>query len=262
LALAGPTRQVPSAASAAIARLGRRARSAPVLCGSVLALAVAAYATLYVTSQHAMANAAWEPHFSRRYVDALRASVRAVRERTGQAPVLIDGAVAPELIPKAFAPYNAYDEFVPDVERSMRFDHGGGPTYVLTEFGRLRPVRFTAITAGRLTHRPACVPGGRALARLYVPLNRPQTTGPRGLPDAVHAVVELPHAASVGLVLDGPAGAVPDQTYPATWSRGRDDVFLPVSVADRVSEIGFDLPAGACIESVALGEFDVAGPPQ
>src|SRR5205085_12127305 len=91
----------------------------PRWAGGLLAVAVAAYGALFVSSVDGMAKAGWwwNPHRVRAYVRTFQASVRSTTERIHRAPVLFNGQV-PGNWPGA---YDSYDVFFPMVDPHARF---------------------------------------------------------------------------------------------------------------------------------------------
>ncbi len=279
LAISSRARRAPPSWLARVTSSVGAVPGAVVLGGAV---AIAGYGALYVTSVQAMANQSVEPHRAFAYVDTFRASVRRVRMATGHYPVLVDHEVPADIIPGIFAPYNHYDEFFSLIEPHVRFDLAGEPAFVVDATGRLVPVRFTTIAHGSLSRttvsaldesdmipasrRPggssACVPGPRPDSRLHIPLSSPQTLRPlaSGLPYAIRIAARVPAHVQVIVLLAGSHGVVLDNGFPAIWGPGLENEFVPLTTAMNVNEVDVDLPAGACVSGLSLGEFSFSGP--
>ncbi len=273
---------------------GRRASAGAPACllpihrqgASFLAVAgvaiVVGYSALYVSSARAIADATWEPHYSRAYVSTFLASVDRVRVRTGWEPVLIDLNVPHSIMPAVFAPYNRYDQFFPLVDRNLRVDEIADPVFVVMDSGQLAPVRFAAsadgvlnaatvsatdgsgvVPAARDAALQVCVPAGRSVSRLHIPLSVAQTVAPRSneLPYGIRVRYSVPYRVPVNMLLDNAHAITLDTEVDRVWGPGAGGELAPVTVRQQVDEVAFDLPGGSCVTDLAVGLFDYSGPP-
>lgn len=256
------------------ARLVLASQRARAVAGGLAVIAAAAYATLFVTSVHAMDHAYPWPQFSRDYFSALKSSLR----RAGPAPVLIDQTVPEGVIPAIFAPYNHFDELFPLIDRRLRFDVVAPRLYAGSADGHLVPVSFRPLAAARLNaatvsamdgtgSRPAvrahggaaCVPAGSTLTRLNLPLSAATATAAAGLPYALEASVSTIAGAKPTVVLIGAGGVAGSVAVPTAWPTGDSRVIVPLALGARVREVGLVLPPAACVRSLSLGRFAAAG---
>ena len=275
---------------AARGRVARHRVLFPHLSRRVIAagamVAVAAYSALYLSSAGALEGVDQGQRTSHAYVDAFMAGVEQIESMTGHQPNLLDlEDVPPGIMATAFVPFNRYDEFFPLIDPTLRYDQTAGQLFVVSASGQLVPVAFHASAWGVLGHAgvdssagaagapastrgsaAACVPDGAGLSDLYVPLSSDQTLGARGnaLPFGIRVAYDLPVHQTVTVMLTTAEGTVPETSVVHVWGPGTSSEIFPLQTPDgseTVTGVGFDLQAGSCITSLALGEFDVSGPP-
>jgi len=229
-----------------------------------------------------MADATAEPRYSRDYVSAFLASVDRVRAQTGREPVLIDMHVPHGIMSDVFVPYNRYDQFFPLVYPDLRIDEIEDPVFIVMDSGQLAPVSFASsavgvlsaatvsatdgsgvVRASRMGAFQVCVPQGRPLSRLHIPLSAVQTLAvrPNDLPYGIRVRYWMPRPAVVPMLLDNANTVTLDTGIDHVWGQGAGGELAPVTVRQQVEEVAFDLPAGACVTDLAVGVFDYSRPP-
>ncbi len=241
---------------------------------AVALAAAVGYGVLYVSSVHALANAAWQPRDAHSYVRRFLAATERVRAATGREPNLIDLTVPSALMPADFVPFNRYSEFLPVISSKLRYDEASEPAFVVDSSGGLQRVRFSSVAVGmllraRVTSKGqagsvkapvraggACVPPGPAVL-LHVPLSAPQSVAaPTGrLPYAVRVKYALPARANVPVLIvnrGGMATADPDAHY---WGPGGGAAYALLGVRMMVDEVDLVLPGGSCVHALDLGRF-------
>jgi uncharacterized protein YhhL (DUF1145 family) len=257
-------------------------RPSPVVLLVSVAVALAGYGALYITSVRAMSKAAWEPREARSYVHSFLVAVGHVRARTGSEPVLIDHEVPADIQFASVAPFNHYDQFFGMFDSHLRVDEIADPAYFVTDKGYLLPVHFDPQAVGILRDSTfsapdgsnvgraatsqgsgACVPTGGASPRLHVALSRPQAMAAQasGLPYGIRIRYRMPVRAAVGILLVNRGAVTPDGGFPHIWGPGSGGELAPLSIRTPVDEVDFELPAGACVTRLDFGVFSLAGSP-
>jgi hypothetical protein len=238
------------------------------------AAAAVAYATLYLTSLHALVSTTAEASPDRAYVNEYLASDSRVIAAGHEQPMLIDLTVPTTILPAGFRPYTSYGEFLGLFNPSLRLNKPKPPLYVVNPHGRLLPVSFHASARGLIDQasisapagsagvaalggRIACVPAGQSGAWLSVPLAHPQrtNTNANGLPNVLRVRFHTPTASVVSVVLLPRRGA--DEIKPArqVWDRGAHGELIPLASKGLVRAVAFNLPPRACIRALALGRL-------
>jgi hypothetical protein len=262
-------------------RLTRR-RFPTTLLAAGGAAAVAAYGTLFVMSVEAVAAGAHEPRWAHSYVATFQGSVERVRATTHREPVLLDLRVPVRIMPPAFGLYDRYSQFFPITHPGLRIDEIADPAYALDDSGLLVPVRFSESAQGVLRSASvsatdgsgtaaaphpngstACVPSGRTLSRLHVPLSASQyvMARPGKLPYGIRVRYRMPHRAAVPVILVNATVLAPDLGVDHLWGAGDGGELAPLIMDQRVDELAFDLPPGSCVSDLSIGVFDFSGPP-
>jgi hypothetical protein len=267
--------------NSALSRYASRQLPRRVLVGAVIT-AVAVYTALFLRSVRAMEHASWQPHRASAFVHTYLADVARVRAATGREPVLVDLKIPRSILPKHLWPYTTYGEFFALFNPRLRVDEIARPLYDVTPLGRLRKVRFAALTSGvfarstlsrtlgssramppRRDRLAACVPAGRRVSWLAVPLAharrmRPVVGGPSY---ALRVRFTMPASAPVSAMLLAWSGGRGFAKVTHTWHRGPGGQLIPLDfTGKRLDRIAFQLPPGACVSEMTFGELLYAQP--
>jgi hypothetical protein len=254
-----------------------RLRAAPVAAASLASAALAGYGALYVTSVNAMANASWQPHRSRAYVQTFQASVGSVIRRTGREPVLFNVKLPEDIGGTGHVPYDRYQDLFPIVDGRVQFNSVTTPMYVVSHAGVLVPVTFAARDMGTLArvavieaHGQAvpaveqggdsCVPPGRSSTLMRIPLARPVRLSalPGALPLALRLFLRMPAPRDVKVLVSGQTGLLADGPFPPRFDQGASGQYIPLNLDTEAHAVELELPAGACITSLGIGSFSPA----
>src|SRR5207244_12007490 len=119
--------------------------------------------------------------------------------------------------------------------------------------------------ASRAAGSAACVPPGRAVSRLQVPLSTAQTltARPGELPYGILVRYRVPFRTTVPVIYDGGGQGTLDTGVDHLWAPSLGGELAPIPTPQPIDldQVWFELPAGSCITELAVGVFHVSGPP-